>query len=204
MIYGLFVHPNVTDPNLGDPDFGRLPNGELECSEEGHAVQRYLENKKIIAELEKKYEMRYVNNFWFATLRVTKSDPLDKYNFMITNFPPREDEEEFVEKREHKLEKLLAWKSNEDKEKIKRAFKEAEGDLTEKIYAPSINCLKEILESNPVMKIIVYTGTYPVIKSKCEEMGAYVVDRGLFGLEAEIKEIKRIIESEPWPRRRFV
>ncbi|MBW2987346.1 hypothetical protein KY336_02235 [Candidatus Woesearchaeota archaeon] len=204
MIYGLFVHPQVCDPSAGDPCFGRLPNGELECSEEGHAMQRYLENRKIIAELEKTYEMRYMNNFWFATLRVTKSDPLDMYNFMITNFPPREDEQAFVEKRRQKLAKLLAWKSDEDKEKIKKAFKEAEGDLTEKIYEPSINCLKEILESNPVMKIIVYTGTYPVMRSRCEEMGAYVVNRGCFGLEAEIKEIKRIIESGPWPRRKVV
>ncbi|MBD3259526.1 hypothetical protein GF371_02735 [Candidatus Woesearchaeota archaeon] len=194
---GLFVHTNVKDPGKNDPGFGRLPDGRIECSAEGDAVKRYLENQKIIEELGRHYELHLCDNFWYAALRVTTSD---KFDFIVTNFPPREDQDAFVKDRRQRLDRMLAWKDEGEKERIAKLFIETEGELTERLYEKSVNCLKEIFEKNPSLKIIIYTGAYPVIRDKCKEIGAYMLSRGRYRLEIEIDELKNIIESQPWPR----
>lgn len=88
MKYGLFVHQLVEDPGEGDPGFGRLRNGEIECSEEGHQVKTYLDNLRIVKELRKEYNIFTLDKLALAVRRLSGSDPLDDYDFMITNVPP--------------------------------------------------------------------------------------------------------------------
>ena|GEM_PF-5627677 len=194
--YGLFVHPNVEDPSLGNPGFGRIkPGGPIECSEEGDALQKYLDNRNIIQELSKTYEMRWMNDFWYAASRIIKGDPLDRFDFMITNFPPRIDALELSVRRGKELNARANGKSPEERGKIFQEFTKDDDGFTRMLYERSIDCLDKIQENLPELSIIIYTGAPGYIQNLCREKGAHVLHRKRYGIEIETDDMRRQINK---------
>ncbi|MBW2972877.1 HEAT repeat domain-containing protein [Candidatus Woesearchaeota archaeon] len=194
--YGLFVHPNVEDPSFKNSAFGRLePSGRIACTENGHILQSYLDNRKIIQELSKTYEMRWMNDFWYAASRIIKGDPLDRFDFMITNFPPRRDATELSIRRGDKLEALARGKSPEERRNIFQEFTKDHHEFTRMLYERSIDCLDQIQENLPDLLIIIYTGAPGYIRNLCHEKGAHVLHRKRYGIEIETDDMRRQINK---------
>lgn len=194
--YGLFVHPDVNDPGFGDPGFGRLePGGRIACTEEGHALQRYLDNRKIIQELGRVYEMRWMNDFWYAASRIVRGDPLDRFDFLITNFPPRRDARELSARRGDKLNALAKGKSPEERKRVFQEFSKSDHEFTDMLYEQSFKSLGEIQANLPDLLVILYTGAPEYVRSKCSDWGVEVLHRDRYGLNVELDELKRNISS---------
>ncbi|MBW2986264.1 hypothetical protein KY333_02740 [Candidatus Woesearchaeota archaeon] len=167
MKYILFVHPEVEDPSKENPSFGRIrPDGPIEASAEGHMLQRYFDNKTIIDDLLKDNNVNWEQGLWKAADKLTRSDPLNNFNVLITNCPPNE--------------LYMPW---------------ARGEHDHLNYSRSLDCLSAIKKNKPDMKIIVYTGAPKVVRDKCNNLGAIVLHRDYFGLKIELSEIRKIIKS---------
>jgi len=194
--YGLFVHPDVNDPSFGNPSFGRLePGGRIACSEEGHTLQRYLDNRKIIQELGRTCEMRWMNDFWYAASRIIRGDPLDRFDFLITNFPPRRDARELSVRRGNEINALAKGKSPEERKMIFTDFSRSDTDFTDMLYEQSFKSLGEIQANLPNLLVILYTGAPEYVRSKCRDLGVEVLHRDRYGLNVELGELKRNISK---------
>lgn len=192
--YGLFVHPNVNDPGFGDPCFGRLePGGRIACTDEGRSLQRYLDNRKIIQELDRTYEVRWMNDFWYAASRIIRGDPLDRFDFLITNFPPRRDAQELSVRRSSRLNALAKGKSPEERRMTLDDFSRGDNEFTDLLYEQSFKSLGEIQANLPNLLVILYTGAPEYVRNKCRDLGVEVLHRDRYGLSIELDEIKRNI-----------